>query len=358
MIPDIEQRPVLPQVFRPIVMIGAGGIVKDGHLPAYRNAGFRVEVIHDLNRDRAHALAKEFGIPMAAETIKEAVAAAEEDSVFDVAVPASAITSVLNELPDGAGVLIQKPMGETLEQAQEIHALCRAKKLTAAVNFQLRYASYMLAARSLIRQGVIGELHDMEVRVTVYMPWHLWTFLEGIPRVEILYHSVHYLDLIRSFLGNPRGVYAKSVKHPDTAKLASTRSSIILDYGDELRANVQTNHGHKFGLQHQESYVKWEGTKGAIKARLGLLMNYPDGEPDAFEYCVMDGEKPGEWQSVPLEGSWYPDAFVGTMASLMRRCNNETDELPTSVDDALQTMAVVEACYQSSASGATPIPEC
>lgn len=354
---NIVQHVVLPQSPRPIILIGAGGIVKDAHLPAYRKAGFTVRAIHDRDRDRAEALAREFGIPAVADTLAAALSAAEPTTVFDVAVPAAAISGVLQALPEGAGVLIQKPMGETLEQARAIRALCRSKRLTAAVNFQLRYAPYILAARSLIDQGVIGEVHDLEVRVTVYTPWHLWTFLEGIPRVEILYHSVHYLDLIRSFLGNPRGVYARTVQHPATTKLASTRSSIILDYGERLRANVQTNHGHAFGPKHQESYVKWEGTRGAIKARLGLLMNYPDGEPDALEYCVMNGNRAEDWRNVPLEGSWYPDAFVGTMAGLMRRLNGETAELATSVDDALQTMALVEACYESSARGATPIPE-
>jgi hypothetical protein len=44
------------------------------------------------------------------------------------------------------------------------------------------------------------------------------------------------------------------------------------------------------------------------------------------------------------------------MASLMRIANGETAELPTAVEDGFQTMAVVEACYESSARGATPIP--
>jgi predicted dehydrogenase len=148
------------------------------------------------------------------------------------------------------------------------------------------------------------------------------------------------------------------MKHPKTAKLASTRTNIALDYGDTLRANITTNHGHEFGLRHQESYVKWEGTRGAIKARLGLLMNYPKGETDALEMCKLDADgRAGEWHSVPFEGSWYPHAFIGTMASVMRFANGETNELPTRVEDAFKTMAVVEACYESSAHGATPIPQ-
>jgi predicted dehydrogenase len=188
------------------------------------------------------------------------------------------------------------------------------------------------------------------------MPWHLWTFLERAPRVEILYHSVHYVDLIRSFLGEPTRVHALTVKHPDTLKLHSTRTNIALDYGPVVRANITTNHGHKFGLAQQESFIKWEGTRGAIKATLGLLMNYPKGEPDALKLCTLDGSgEPSAWRDVPFEGSWYPHAFVGSMASLMRFVEGSSDVLPTRVEDALRTMAVVEACYADSARGGTEV---
>jgi hypothetical protein len=44
------------------------------------------------------------------------------------------------------------------------------------------------------------------------------------------------------------------------------------------------------------------------------------------------------------------------MAALMRFANGESAELPTRVADAFHTMAVVEAAYESSARGGTPIP--
>ncbi len=346
-----------PRAARPIVVLGAGGIVRDAHLPAYRLAGFPVAGLYDLRPARARTLAAEFGVPRVYRTLAEAVAAAPRGAVFDVAVPASAQPALLAALPAGAPVLVQKPFGENLAQARALRRLCRRRRLRAGVNFQLRYAPCILAARDLIARGVIGDLHDLEVRVTVYMPWQLWTFLERLPRVEILYHSIHYVDLIRSFLGEPRGVYARTVRHPRTARLASTRTNIALDYGDLVRANITTNHGHDFGPRHQESYVKWEGTRGAIKARLGLLLNYPRGGPDTLEVCTLDRRgRPGPWRPVPLAGRWYPHAFIGTMAEVMRFANGETRTLPISVDDACRTMAVVEAAYRSNAAGATPIP--
>jgi predicted dehydrogenase len=349
------QKPALPRVPRPIVVIGAGGIVRDAHLPAYRKAGFRVAGIYDLDPNVARSLAHQFGIEHIFPSLDHAVSETPANAVFDVAIPASAIMDVLPCVPDGRGVLIQKPLGENLTQARRIVQCCQEKRLRAAVNFQLRYAPYVMAARSVIEDGAIGELHDMEVRVTVYTPWHLWTFMQGIPRVEILYHSVHYLDLLRSFFGDPRAVYAKTLKHPISPHLSSTRSTLILDYGETIRACVSANHGHVFGLRHQESFIKWEGTRGAIVAKMGLLMNYPQGEPDEMEYCTLRDSALPRWNTVKIDGSWFPDAFIGTMASVMRWVDNASEKAATAVEDAFRTMALVEAAYRSSDRGGEPV---
>lgn len=207
----------------------------------------------------------------------------------------------------------------------------------------------------MIESGRIGEIVDLEVRMTVYTPWQMWPFLERTPRVEILYHSIHYVDLIRSFLGDPAGVYAKSMRHPLAPKLASTRSTIILDYGDMVRANIETNHGHAYGPRHQESFIKWEGTRGAVKTRLGVLLDYPRGLPDEFESVELEDGKPPEWKKQELAGAWFPEAFMRSMASLMAYLDGATDKLPASVEDAYRTMAVVEAAYESNDGGGTRV---
>jgi predicted dehydrogenase len=337
----------------PIVIIGAGGIVRDAHLPAYRKARFQVHSIYDLVPSRARALAKEFEIGCVPLSLEQAVQSAPSNAIFDIALPASEFLAVLAHIPTGSTVLLQKPMGQNLKEATAIRKLCRTQELRAAVNFQLRRAPAVTKARAIIAEGRIGTLHDIEVRVNVYTPWHLWAFLEKTPRVEILYHSIHYIDLLRSFCGDPARVYAKTLKHPSSPKLAATRSNIILDYGDAVRANITTNHGHNFGFQHQESYVKWEGTEGAIIAQLGLLMNYPKGERDYLAVAKIGNE--GDWEQIPVEGSWFPDAFAHTMQSLMDFVSGRSPSLTTSVDDAYSTMAVVEAAYESNADGGTAV---
>ena len=57
---------------RPIVIIGAGAIVRTAHLPVYRRLGLPVAGIFDINRDVARETAKDFAIERAYETLDQA----------------------------------------------------------------------------------------------------------------------------------------------------------------------------------------------------------------------------------------------------------------------------------------------
>lgn len=345
----------MPQKALPIVMIGAGGIVKGAHLPAYRKAGWKVEGIYDVQRDRAAELAAAFGIGRVFDSLEQAVQESPARTIFDVAVPASNLVEVLRQFPEGSVVMMQKPMGENIEEAKKILKLCRDKRLVAAVNFQMRFIPAVVAAKNIIDAGYIGQLHDMEIRMNIFHPWHLWEFLFHIPRMEMLYHSIHYMDLLRYFFGNPKGVYARTLKHPNMMQLASTRSVILLEYDNIIKAHINTNHGHAFGEKYQDSFIKFEGTKGAIKTTLGLNINYPVGVEDSFEYCLPEEGRRPEWISVDIRESWFPDAFLGSMANLQCYAEGSSRQLINHVDSAFQTMQVVEAAYQSSDGGGTLI---
>jgi predicted dehydrogenase len=338
----------LPRTPRPIVILGAGGIVRDAHLPAYRKAGFHVAAICDVNEERARSLADEYDIPRWFGTVDEAVAAAPPDAVFDIALVPDQFTAALTALPDGAPVLIQKPLGNSLAEARALVDLCHRKNLIAAVNTQLRFAPQVAGARALIASGAIGELFDLEIRISVNTPWEMFPFVFGMERLEFTMHSVHYMDLVRSFLGNPTGVSAITVGHP-LKELASTRSVIVFRYRDRpLRVVISTNHDHDYGSRFEESFIKWEGTKGAVRAQLGLLLDYPTGGPDALDYVLRDEPDAG-WRPIPFDGSWFPDAFIGSMSALQRFVEGSVADLPTRVDDVFDTMAVVEAAYESDA---------
>jgi len=347
----------LPSEKRPIYIIGAGGIVNTAHLPAYQIAGFNVQGIFDITTEKAKATAEKFSIPEFFTTLKEMISASRSNGVFDVAVPGSQTIPVLKQLPEGAVVLLQKPMGENYDEATQILQLVQQKKMLVAINFQLRYAPYILVAKKFIDDGSLGELNDIEVNVNVYTPWHLWDFLASSKRVEILYHSIHYIDLIRNLLGNPGSVYAKTTKHPSMAQLASVRSNIIMDYGEMIAANILTNHCHNYGIPKQQSYIKIEGSKGAIKINFGALIDYPRGAADSFEFVLLENGKEPEWQQMNIEGSWFPHAFIGSMAQLMLAAEGTIERPDNSAEDCIHTMACVEAAYLSSEKGGVLLSE-
>jgi predicted dehydrogenase len=345
---SLSQSWPLPATPRPIVTFGAGSIVADAHYPAYRKGSFPIAGLYDPNAERAKALADRWDVTSYA-SVEEA--AAVPNAVFDLATPPSAHAAILQKLPDGAAVLIQKPMGNDLSEATEILKICRAKNLKAAVNFQLRFAPMMLALKDAIAKGLLGEVVDFEAHLVLDTPWSTWAFLKGLPRIEIAMHSIHYLDLIRQVLGDPGGVHAKTIGHPNHG-MAQTRTTAILDYGDHVRCALSINHDHKYGRRHQACDFRISGTEGAAYLQLGVNLNYPEGEADILEIHPKGGNS---WVAVPLEGKWFPDAFVGRMANLQRYASGEDAELVSSVEDAWNTMALVEAAYTSSAQPATPL---
>ena len=244
-------------------------------------------------------------------------------------------------------------MGSDLAGASEILRVCRERDIKAAVNFQLRFAPMMLALYDAVEKGYLGEVVDFDAWLALATPWGLWPFLKGLPRIEIAMHSIHYLDFIRGLLGNPQGVHAKTIGHPNH-DVAQTRTAAILDYGDKVRCVLSVNHDHDFGRKYQACEFRVAGTKGAAYVKLGVNLDYPRGEPDELWIRPEGGS---DWVEVKLEGAWFPDAFVNRMANLQRFASGEDKMLVGSVEDAWQTMALVEAAYQSSAAPATPIAE-
>lgn len=354
---ELRQSWPRPSAPGPIVIIGAGGIVNDAHAPAYRLANFPLAGIYDLDHDRALATAKKWD-SQAFATLEEAIAT--PNAVYDLALPPAAHLDVLPKLPDGAAVLLQKPMGRDLGEATRILALCRQKRLKAAVNFQLRFSPMFLALADAMQRGWLGQIVDVDVHLNLLTPWELFPFLKGMPRVEIAVHSIHYLDTIRALLGNPTGVHARTLGHPST-DLAQTRTSALLDYGPMQRVALSINHNHAFGRKFQDASFRVEGDTGAALIKLGLLLNYPAGEPD--ELWITRGPPRGarepdpgdDWTAVPLSGKWFPHAFIGTMSNVQRFAAGEDETLVTSVADAWHTMALAEAAFQSAAMPSTPV---
>src|SRR6478735_6395715 len=119
---DLQQVWPMPSRPRPITIIGAGGIVRDGHLPAYRKMGLPVAGIFDVNAETAKTLAQDFGVEVVHPTLEAAIAACGTDGIFDLALPPAVLLGTVQQLPANSAALLQKPVGPDLATARKIVA--------------------------------------------------------------------------------------------------------------------------------------------------------------------------------------------------------------------------------------------
>ena len=163
-----------PSKSLPIIFIGAGGIIRNAHLPSYNKLDLNIDGVYDLNSETAKNLAKDFNIKNIYKNLDDALN--NEDVVFDIAVPADQLLSIVQKLPLNSYALLQKPMGSNVQEAEEILKTCKERNITAALNFQLRFSPMMLCLKDALNKNLLGKIVDVEFHYSYYLPWHLWPF--------------------------------------------------------------------------------------------------------------------------------------------------------------------------------------
>jgi predicted dehydrogenase len=344
--PELSYRPELPpRTDYGIAIVGCGGIVNYAHLPAYRTHGLRVLGCYDRNPEAARATAQAHAIAHVYESL-EALLEDPQVAIVDIAVPAWEQRAIAERaLAAGKHLLCQKPLAEELDDARTIVAAAQRAGREVAVNQQMRWSAGIAAAKDLIVKGLIGQPTDAQIQVSTSTPWHMWPWLRDAPRLEVMYHSIHYLDSLRHLLGDPEWLTSRHTRYPGQAERAETKTITVLDYADGLQALVAVNHHD----ESSDSYATYRilGTEGVLKGTIGLLYNYPDGRPDTLQFCSRR-LAPAIWFDVKLEGLWIPDAFIGPMASLMDAIQSGRRPI-TAADDNIATLQLVHAAYRSAA---------
>jgi predicted dehydrogenase len=351
--PHLDYKPKLPRnLNRGIAIIGAGGIINYAHLPAYKKAGFRVVGITDRNRESAEKTAKDHAIPRVYASIDELLADREVE-VVDVAIyPAGQLEIVEKVTAAKRHVLCQKPFADEFSKAVRSVELAEAAKVKIAVNQQMRWDAGIRCARILIDDGWLGTPTYGTIQVHCNTDWSLWPWIYQGKRVEVMFHSIHYIDSLRFLLGDPTSVFTSGSRGPAETTKAETKTLTIWDYASGLQVLIDACHS----TWQDDPYAifRLEGTEGVIKGTIGLMYNYPTGRPDTLEF--MSKRNNGYWFSARLDSMWIPDAFVGPMASLMRAIEDGS-EPETSGRDNLRTLQIVFAEYRSMAEKRAVRPE-
>jgi len=82
----------VPSQSLPIIFIGAGGIIRNAHIPAYNKLNLNIDGVYDLNSETAQSLSKDFNISNVYDNLDDALN--NKDVVFDIAVPADQLLPI------------------------------------------------------------------------------------------------------------------------------------------------------------------------------------------------------------------------------------------------------------------------
>jgi len=343
--PEFDFKPEMPRrLDHGIGIVGAGGVVNYAHLPAYAQAGFKVVAITDKVRERAEQTAAAHKVSKIYSTVEELVHDPEIE-IVDIAVYAWETVGIGEQaIQAGKHILCQKPLSEEYARAARLVEMANQANLKMAVNQQMRWTVAIRGTQQLIRQGWLGTPTYGTIQVHCLTDWSMWPWLYSRKRLEILYHSIHYIDSLRYLLGDPDRVFMSGSRMPGEPTEAETRTLTVWEYDSGLRVLIDVNHG----VWQDDRYAifRFEGTEGIIKGTIGLMYNYPTGRPDTLEF--MSKKSMGYWYSVRHDSRWISDAFVGPMASLMRAVEDGSEPV-TSGNDNLKTLRVVFAEYGSMA---------
>jgi predicted dehydrogenase len=328
-----------------IGVVGAGFIVRDCHLVAYNEAGFRVVGITSRTLDRAQEVAELRGIPRVYADL-EALMDDPDVEVVDIAVPPAAqpgiMDRVLKHRRKVRGILAQKPLALSLGEARTLVEACKNAGIVLQVNQNMRYDHSVRAARSLIAGGALGDIVLVTIEMRAIPHWMPWA-REG-RSLSTFIMSIHHLDTFRYWLGDPVRVLASTRPDPRTEFPHTDGINLyILEYESGGRASawddVWSGPAREGGAA--EIGIRWriEGTKGIAVGTIGWP-GWPQRVASTLDYSTTGDQ--GAWHRPRWPQAWFPDAFAGTMAGLLRALEMGT-EPDISGRDNLATIALCEA---------------
>lgn len=324
--------------------VGAGFIMRDCHLVAYREAGFNPVAIASRDIASAKACAETHGIPTVHATVADLLAD-ETVEVLDVAVPPAAQPDIIRETVNHAGhikgILAQKPLALSVREGRELVELCERAGIVLAVNQNMRYDQSVRAAKHLLDRGDLGApvLATIDMRaIPHWMPW-----AQGLPSLATFIMSIHHLDTFRYWLGTPERVLASTRPDPRTKFAHDDGINLyVLEYASGARAASWDDvwSGPAREGADGDIGIRWrvEGTLGLARGTIGWP-GWPARVPSTLDYSTTTS---GGWVSPRWPEAWFPDAFVGTMAQLL--CSLEDGTVPEiGGRDNLETLALCEA---------------
>ncbi len=329
--------------------VGAGFIMADVQIAAYRHAGFKIGAIASRTESHARQVAERWNI----ERVHASPAELIQDpgvEIVDVAFPPDQQPELIRlalKQKHVRGILAQKPLAMDFATARALVREAAQTDKVMSVNQNMRYDQSMQVLKQVLVRGDLGQPVIATIDMRAIPHWQ--PFLADYDRLTLLNMSVHHLDVLRFLFGEPTEIFTSTRKDPRTPfshQDGICVSTLSFENGVLAVSLEDVWAGPRDKDFDPDIYIRWrvEGTEGVAQGTIGWP-DYPDGSPSTFRFNSRRVTN-GKWIEPTWQTRWFPDAFAGVMEQLQYAIKSGTEPV-LSLADNLRTMALVEAGYFS-----------
>jgi predicted dehydrogenase len=351
-----------------IGIIGTG-FARTTQIPGFRDCmGAKIVAIASRTRERAEAIAKEFGIDHVFSDWRDLVTHPDVVLVSVVTPPSTHMEITLAALEQRKAVLCEKPMALNAAEAQRMTEKAMAAGVLALIDHELRFLNSRRVMRGMLQGGAIGSVRHCnyvfrsDYRGIGDRPWDWWSD-ETMGGGALGAIGSHVVDSFRWILSTEvtnvlgmltthikqrpdkeRGGVARAVTTDDEAKLLFKFSDGPHTEGATGAASISVVESGKY-----ENRLEIYGTKGALMVEeTGELWLSPTGS--------------GTWRPVQVdqdhmaqgmrEGSWSRGftAFSVAICEALRAGKTTVKDAAT-FEDGYRVQLALDAIRASNESG-------
>lgn len=328
-----------------IVLAGCGGM-SDVWLE-YASQAQEAEIVGlvDLNLAAAKEKAKQWRLDVPVyQDLAQAIKETKAELVFDVTMPAAHKQVVTTALQAGCHVFGEKPMAESLQDAEAIMKIADQTGKRYSVMQNRRFLKEIRSIRNYIAKGEIGKLHTLNA--DFYLGPHFGGFREEMDHPLIVDMAIHTFDQAR-FISNSNAVsvYCHEFNPAGSWYEGNASATCIFEMengavftyrGSWAAEGLPTSWNSDWRIIGSQGTVTWDGADTIAAETVDQT------KPVNFLREMEQAEVPRNWQGQEEHAGCLDEMF----AALKQNRTAETDS-----HDNIQSMKMIFAAIESARSG-------
>ena len=335
-------------------VIGAAGIADRRTIPGMMLANnAELVAVMEVNMELAEKIRKKYNAKKAYDSADALLADPEIVAVYIASPVVYHKEQAIKAAKAKKHILLEKPIALTTEDGAEVLKTCREEGVLAASGFMMRYHAYHQKMKEIVDSGRLGNIISCRAQLTCWYPeiegaWRQKQSLSGGGAMMDL--GVHCIDLLQYITGKKTKKVVGFSGNKTFNYEVEDSASALLELEDGIYAYVDAN----FNIPDAAAKGRIEiyGTKGSLLAE-GTIGQVEGGMVETYfseDSLGYNAKQDRDRESTGLLKAQFGNMYTKEIESFSKSIlEGKLCEVPA--EDAVQVQKVVEAVYESSASG-------